>query len=488
MLGPADVTSWAAATAACLELCRTCARCRYLTVSPRFRDCSWYQSCPARFREIDGFRSGALDGRQLDVTNASASEAAKDLLLAEQNDIERARAQRRSARLQLALEQELSRAPGARRRRRDTGDESSHGGGGGGGDGGGGGTTPFFVLGILCPPAAFDRRAFTRPSFRWQADRQRGAFAYQYVLGSRIRPAAAGLLDALRSENGSEGDLLMLPRVRDGMKDHLAEKTLSWFLHAASVWRTAEFLGKCDIDTFVVVPRAMAFFLHARTMYGRKPLLLGRHQWASFSLKTKEVCGCCGYTATMGRAVQRRTGTAPFSCLGVPGPIEMHPFGIGMFFAISSELGEWMRTSHEARRSLSGLLNGGFGSFANYAEELFFGRLASHAPDFTSVSLGFAGRAVHDIDDKELLDGECMRKLGLSVHSLQTGHVSSLGKLPEKTAPNSVAVHHVLDALAWNRTFAATTAWTRWLRTRGPGRNANRNRTSCLFQIESLKS
>ena len=41
----AERASWDAAAAACLAKCRGCARCHYISVSPRFGDCSWYARC-----------------------------------------------------------------------------------------------------------------------------------------------------------------------------------------------------------------------------------------------------------------------------------------------------------------------------------------------------------------------------------------------------------------------------------------------------------
>ena len=40
-----ETLSLRAATHACLRKCDACARCRYITVSPRHADCSWYANC-----------------------------------------------------------------------------------------------------------------------------------------------------------------------------------------------------------------------------------------------------------------------------------------------------------------------------------------------------------------------------------------------------------------------------------------------------------
>ena len=50
-----------ASTAAreCLEHCRKCSRCRHISVSLKFRDCSWFEKCPQPLRaDVPSFRSG----------------------------------------------------------------------------------------------------------------------------------------------------------------------------------------------------------------------------------------------------------------------------------------------------------------------------------------------------------------------------------------------------------------------------------------------
>lgn len=55
-------TSWPRAVRACLRLCRACERCRYISVSLQWKDCSWYHDCPlgALQHEVKSFRSGAV--------------------------------------------------------------------------------------------------------------------------------------------------------------------------------------------------------------------------------------------------------------------------------------------------------------------------------------------------------------------------------------------------------------------------------------------
>lgn len=68
-------TSWPRAVRACLRLCRACERCRYVSVSLQWKDCSWYQSCPldALQREVKGFRSGAVPAAPLSRRRSAAA-------------------------------------------------------------------------------------------------------------------------------------------------------------------------------------------------------------------------------------------------------------------------------------------------------------------------------------------------------------------------------------------------------------------------------
>lgn len=57
-------TSWEVAAAACLARCSMCARCRFISLSRRWRDCSWYASChiDQLKSDVDGFLTGAALG------------------------------------------------------------------------------------------------------------------------------------------------------------------------------------------------------------------------------------------------------------------------------------------------------------------------------------------------------------------------------------------------------------------------------------------
>ena len=48
---------WPAAASACLALCSRCTRCRFVSLSLQFQDCSWYNKCPRLKHKVNGFRS-----------------------------------------------------------------------------------------------------------------------------------------------------------------------------------------------------------------------------------------------------------------------------------------------------------------------------------------------------------------------------------------------------------------------------------------------
>lgn len=60
-----EIQSWEAAARACAAMCKHCARCRFVSYSPRYADCSWFATCSldALQTGVDGFRSARLRGR-----------------------------------------------------------------------------------------------------------------------------------------------------------------------------------------------------------------------------------------------------------------------------------------------------------------------------------------------------------------------------------------------------------------------------------------
>jgi hypothetical protein len=59
-------TSWQAAFSYCVERCASCERCRYISVSINWEDCSWFYTCnmDALRNEPKGFKSAALQKRK----------------------------------------------------------------------------------------------------------------------------------------------------------------------------------------------------------------------------------------------------------------------------------------------------------------------------------------------------------------------------------------------------------------------------------------
>ena len=53
---------WREAASTCSLLCSECHRCRYFSVSPQWKDCSWFHSCDLANlqHEPPGFKSGRL--------------------------------------------------------------------------------------------------------------------------------------------------------------------------------------------------------------------------------------------------------------------------------------------------------------------------------------------------------------------------------------------------------------------------------------------
>ena len=51
---------WQSAAKACLDACDACKRCRHISLSLRFADCSWYHDCPSTHVDLPGFRSAPV--------------------------------------------------------------------------------------------------------------------------------------------------------------------------------------------------------------------------------------------------------------------------------------------------------------------------------------------------------------------------------------------------------------------------------------------
>ena len=70
---PGGSSHLADSVSACLQLCSQCSRCRYISVSARFSDCSWYSSCPLNRLRATEVTKTFLSGPAAPSWNASSS-------------------------------------------------------------------------------------------------------------------------------------------------------------------------------------------------------------------------------------------------------------------------------------------------------------------------------------------------------------------------------------------------------------------------------
>ena len=67
-LSDAQARSWRTAEKYCVEECRRCANCHFVSFSTRWRDCSWYEECDLKktHTDVEGFRSRHVPSNQQD--------------------------------------------------------------------------------------------------------------------------------------------------------------------------------------------------------------------------------------------------------------------------------------------------------------------------------------------------------------------------------------------------------------------------------------
>jgi hypothetical protein len=68
-----EASSWESAAASCVRRCKACDRCRYVSFSTQWKDCSWFFACDlaALRHDVFGFRSAAVNGSSRHVAAAS---------------------------------------------------------------------------------------------------------------------------------------------------------------------------------------------------------------------------------------------------------------------------------------------------------------------------------------------------------------------------------------------------------------------------------
>ena len=68
-----EASSWESAAASCVRRCKACDRCRYVSFSTQWKDCSWFFACDlaALRHDVFGFRSAAVNRSSGPVAAAS---------------------------------------------------------------------------------------------------------------------------------------------------------------------------------------------------------------------------------------------------------------------------------------------------------------------------------------------------------------------------------------------------------------------------------
>jgi hypothetical protein len=314
-------------------------------------------------------------------------------------------------------------------------------------------------------------------------------FAYRFVVGRVGVASSEGVHGQLRAEAAAFGDLVRV-RCPDGSKDLLSLKSMLWFAWAHNNFPGADFVAKADLDTFVVVPRALAVLEMAKRRLADHdgalpPALLGAINWASFDQGRGAVCGCCAYTLEMAWQIR---ASSHMACSGQPGTglslqnlgeervrisqVEVpHPYAAGPFYAVTATLLQWLTDSGELRTAIRAHSTRNASAFTLYADEINVGKLAGRAPHLRAYHLGRFGYAVsHAAEHRAAISPDCARRLGFRGDTnVTTGHFLESWGWPERIWPSAVAVHRVLPGEErFNRTWAMTAHWTRWLRRQGP--------------------
>ena len=183
----------------------------------------------------------------------------------------------------------------------------------------------------------------------------------------------------------------------------------------------------------------------------------------------------------------RTTAKRLFECTGGPGPksslaalgedhlrrcpVEMpHPYASGPFYVVSHSLLQWLVSSGELARAIVEHRRSNASKFSLYAEDVSFGALTGRAPGLKAYQLGFLGRAVSSVaENRATTSTECARQLDVNRETdVTTGYFfESLG-WPERVWPAAAAVHKAIGAARWNRTWAMTAHWTRWMQKQTP--------------------
>ena len=499
-LSKAQSASYSTAVASCLERCAACSRCRWISVSPRFADCSWYVDCDtsALLTNIGGFVTLPANTSSAAAREVESVAAVLDTCPAE--------ATGRRAVLQLGLR---ARHAAENRLVADGGSLARHT------------SSIILAMGINAHPLGeASRREYVRREYVAAAARVPG-LVHRFLLGTANLPAKART--ALRCEHTAAGDLLLLESSRDGHRRHFAEKVLLWLLHAARAFPTAQYVAKTDEDALVVWPRVAGLLRRHSALLppAERPALVGRIEWASYNAPERRYCGCCGYSrrharrtlqfspgANFGSCARRQRPTGTASAAGTAGggvggavaaaaaaasqgtaaasvaPVAARaraegvvgPFfyAQGAFEALNTALVRCVAALGLVHDELlPGLLNGSTRA-ARGEEDLLLGRLAYHHCGRT-VAVGWGDSVAHDFDHGEgkdhrayfAIERRCLAALNVTRPAqLVTGRCSSWGT-PETLGPMSAVVHRVRSAAEWRRASALAWHWTARLEAAG---------------------
>jgi hypothetical protein len=488
-LSVGEVANGSEAAAACLRHCTECRRCRFISVSQRWQDCSWFYKCPTLEQDVAEFISGpslarlARGNLNLSWTGAGARGDATGTAhlrasLLSQNFMRGTEAGRREADLRDARQRDVAALERKLAHWLTTRVPPSSGT-----DGGNDHADPpvLLMLGLMSSPSEEARRAYVRRTYRDQflgrTGRHAGAADYRFVIGQQ--GLASSLEAALESEHAYWRDILKVD-APEGYGPP-PPKVFRWFMVAARLFPTARFVGKADTDSFIVWPRVQSQLQqairlalaasNASTHAGPPPVYVGKFQYASYSMESRHVCGCCGGSWGHG---QRLRGTKTARGGPCDWSASSFAFATGPFYALSSSAVRWLapagagaNASAQLLGELTELVHTSPDKFEAFAEDIMLGFLLSRFVGLAPVHM--RSGAIHNIDNEDgrqrlfKAGSPCLRLLNVSQHELDTGFLSDV-HAPESLSPLSAVVHHVSNERQWNRTWAITADWARRLR------------------------
>ena len=279
-----DHGNWQSAFAECAQRCSGCSGCNFISVSLRQRDCSWYSRCDldSLQKGLAGFITaryiknksslGEMTGHRASASSHPHTSRARLRRIISEADADIAQlseqwmpaAQRALVADQLrALDALVAQWPSAARAKQVD--------------------SPLLVLGVMSAPVedAAARRAQMRRALLLERAHgtEKAGFEYRFVLGVRALEGAA--LAPLQAEQQAAGDLVLLHGAQDGTIHRLTRKVILWLTHAATAFPRARFLGKADMDTFVVWARLKVHLRHAARHEQADWLLMGKIEWVS---------------------------------------------------------------------------------------------------------------------------------------------------------------------------------------------------------------